>query len=245
MVGHVVGRVVGGAVLAVGVDAEDAEVARVARPHPVVLVPAELAHGRGRGKHQPDIVEVLIDGEPEFIAAIVGIDHARQRGVLLRHFGPDGQHHRVDGIGAVRLVHPGTHGGKHALRHILLPQEEADVERGIGQLLLTRAGHETVLQVVVLQAGVLLHAAEAAMVVGEHQSVLGYHHARAEAAEAHHGVLQRSLAGTVQFAGLQFQPHFLQGAGGRFVQVARHPHAFVGQGGHACQQADGSQQQVF
>ena len=83
MIGYIIGRVVGRTILTIGVDAEDTKVARMTRPHPIVLVPAKLTNGRGRGKHQADIIEVLIDGKPKFITAVIGIDHTRQRGIFL------------------------------------------------------------------------------------------------------------------------------------------------------------------
>ncbi len=46
LVGHVVGRIGGRFVLPVGIDTENGEVARMARPHPVVGLAAELADRR-------------------------------------------------------------------------------------------------------------------------------------------------------------------------------------------------------
>ena len=44
MVGNIVGRIVGRTVVFAGIDTEYGEVTRMARPYPVVSVPAELAH---------------------------------------------------------------------------------------------------------------------------------------------------------------------------------------------------------
>ena len=61
--GHVVVARIRGLAIGAGVDAEDAEVAGVARPHPVVRIAAELADGAGRRTHQAHIAEGLGDDE--------------------------------------------------------------------------------------------------------------------------------------------------------------------------------------
>ena len=60
MVGHIVGRVVGRTVPTAGADAADAEVARVARPLPVIGVMAELADALGRSADEAHIFEDFI-----------------------------------------------------------------------------------------------------------------------------------------------------------------------------------------
>ena len=116
---------------------------------------------------------------------------------------------------------------QHAFGDILGTQQKADVQFRIRQLLAAVAGHKAVFQVIVLDGRVLLHAAETAMMVGQHQPVFGHHYARAEASETHHGIFQRRFTGVIQPAGRHFQSQLFHGFPGLPVQVTQHPHAFV------------------
>ena len=209
----------------------------MARPLPVVAVPAELAYRRGGRKDQAHVVVIPIDGQPELIAAVVGIHSPYRGGVLRHHLAADDPHHGVDGHRAVGLVHTGTDNGQDALRHVLLPHQKADKQLRTRQFLCVRMRHETIAQVVVLHRAALADAAESAMVVGEHQSVPADHHARTKAAEADHGILQRGMSGIVKLLGGQFQSQFLHRTAGLLIQVAQHPHAFIGMGKASQKQA--------
>ena len=60
MVGAIFGRIVGRLVIGISINTEDAEIARMARPHPIVGVPSELTHRSRRSIYQPHIVIVAI-----------------------------------------------------------------------------------------------------------------------------------------------------------------------------------------
>ena len=67
---------------------------------------------------------------------------------------------------------------------------EKDVKPLVGKLVLERLGVEAILEVVVLGGGVVLNGTEATMVVSKHQTIVGHHNARAEAAQLNNGVVQ-------------------------------------------------------
>ena len=241
--GDVGGRVGRGAAVGGGVDAEEAEVARVAGPPPVVALPAELAHRRGRGHDEAHVGVVAVDREPVLRAAVVAVHHAHEGGVGLADGLTDGVAHGVGHPRPLLLARTGRDGGQDAPGDILLAHQEAHVQPRAGQLVGAAAGHETVGNVVVPGGGVLLHGLEAAVVVGEHQPLAAHHHARAEAAEAHHGILQRRAAGVVQLAGREAQAQLTHGAAGACVEPGEHPHAFVGKGGKGQQAEKGGEEE--
>ena len=151
MVRTVVLAVLGRHVVLVGIDAENAEVAGLARPHPVVSVAAVLAQALWRSEHESHVTEALIDAQVVFAALVVGRDDSvnalqRQRNSLLQSRG-----HRVDGTGTLTLVHVGCDGRKHLLRHLVGVEVEIDVEVFVRQFVGLFFGKETVGQVVVLR----------------------------------------------------------------------------------------------
>ena len=54
----------------ISVDAEHREVARLARPHPVIGVAAELTHALWHGEHQTNVGEILISRSVILVALI-------------------------------------------------------------------------------------------------------------------------------------------------------------------------------
>ena len=167
----------------VGIDAKDAEVARLARPHPIVGVTAELTQGLRGCEDEADVIIHLIDGHIESIATIVGLHETILPGVLIGVFLLHSVHHRIQvlavqrlwlhtGIGLVYLVH-GTH---HAARTFLGSFQEAHEEAFHGTLILIGLGSKAVLQDVVVGGGEFLYTRESAMVVGKYQSFRAYDH---------------------------------------------------------------------
>ena len=119
-VGNIVGRIIGRAVMLIGIDTEYGEITGMARPFPVVSVPAELAYRGRRCKHQTHVIVIAINGKPELVASIVSIHNAYQRGVLAGNFFADNQHHRIDRTRTPRLIHIRLYRPKHAAGHVFL-----------------------------------------------------------------------------------------------------------------------------
>ena len=119
----------------IGIDTEYGEIAGMARPFPVVSVPAELTYRGRRRKHQTNIIVIAINGKPELVASIVNIHNARQRGVLAGNLFTDSQHHRIDRTCTLSLIHIRPYRPKHAAGHVFLAQEKAYVKLRIGQFL--------------------------------------------------------------------------------------------------------------
>ena len=64
--------VLSGLVVGISIDAEDAEVACVARPHPVVRVTAKLTDTARRGHHKTYVLKLVIDDDIVLIASVEG-----------------------------------------------------------------------------------------------------------------------------------------------------------------------------
>ena len=187
----IVRRIIRRAVILISIDTKYAEIACMARPHPIIRIPTELTYRRRRRKHQPDIVIVAINGQPEFIAAIVGIYNPYQSRVFMRHFFTDGKHHRIHRTGTFRFVHLRLYRTKHPLRNIFRPQQETDIKFRIRQFFATVMCNKTVFQIIMLHRRVLLDTAEAAMVIRKYQPVCRHDHSRAKTAETDYCIFQR------------------------------------------------------
>ena len=231
VVGHVVLRVLGGAVgLRVGIDAEHGEVARLARPHPVVGLTAVLTHRLGHGEHQSHVLKVAVGGAVVLVALVERLHLNAQRGVLLADsFLPD----ILNGIDEIlhlaelQLVHAEA---VQFVGDILLVYHEADEEVLVGQFLLVGVGHEAVQHIVVLDGAVASDSVEAAVVVGEYQAVGRHDDARTVAAEVNHVVLD-GIVRLVELLHGQLEAVLLHLCVDGRRQVVECPHALVGLGG--------------
>ena len=178
MVGHIVlGVLRRAARLGVGIDAEHREVARLARPHPVVCLAAELTHRLRYGEHQPEVGEVLVCGGVVLVALVERFHGDVQRGVYPAYAVRHGVGHGVNHLllpGAAPVVYAQ---GLHVRRYVALLLHEAHEHVLVGQFLGVALGVEAVEHVVVLHGGVRAYGLETAVVVGEHQSVGRHHHA--------------------------------------------------------------------
>ncbi len=229
-IGDILRRVVGRLVVGIGIDAEYGEVARMARPHPVVGIAAELADRRRGRPHQPHVA-VGTEQEEHVLVAVIERLYAhlvalpalvRLHGLLLHP--PDVG---LDARRPTSFVHPFPHAFQHLGGDILHPYEERHRKTGVRQLLLGRESPETVGQVIVLQTAVALNLVVAAMVVGQQQSPGRHQLSGTAAAEKHHGILQRSLVHAVDVLGRETEPlglHILHLP----ADEARQPHALVG-----------------
>ena len=165
-----------------------------------------------RGADQTHVVELLVE-EKEVLVAIV---HLLDRGVQPRSLGLGGADDRL-----------GRLAGGQPFGHLLHPDQDADVEPLVGQLLAARTGPETVGEVVVLDGRVALDGVVAAVVVRQQQPLGRDDFARAAAVEEDHGVLHRGLVDAVDRFGREaeaFGAHIVDAPG----DEARKPHALVG-----------------
>ena len=159
LVGHVILAVRRGHVVLAGIDTEYAEVARLARPHPVVGVAAELAQRRRRCEHEAHVGVNAVHGYVEFVRAVVRHQLCPECGILCRHFLNEHCLHRVEQL--VAAVAPYLmlravcalfgYNGQHAVGYTLLAQREADEQARHVPFLLRRCGVKAVLYVVVLR----------------------------------------------------------------------------------------------
>ena len=230
---EVLQRTVGGVLLAEigrlavgGIDAEDGEVARVARPHPVVGVAAELADVRGRGSDKAHVGEDLVDIHKVLVAIVEGFYHGLVVSTL-GGAGGDGLDVLGDNGLAVLLGGLVVDAGQDLLGDVLHADEAGDAEAGAGQLLVAAHGPEAVGQVVVLDGGVADNLAVAAVVVGEQKAFVADELAGAAAAEEDDGILERGLVDVVDVLRADAHAGTLHGG---FVALEEHgdPHAFVG-----------------
>ncbi len=213
--------------LRVGIDAEHREVAGLTGPHPVVGLAAELTHRLGNGEYQSQVGEVAIGGGIELVALVERLDFEAQRRVFGLHPFRHGILQRVEQLGTLvaRLVLiTQLH---HLVGNVVLVDHEAHEHVFVRQLLLVGLGIEAVQHVVVLHGGVAADGLEAAMVVGEYQSVGRYHHTRAVAREVDNGVLDGMVA-IVEVVVSHLKTFLLHALIDSWRQVVECPHAFVG-----------------
>ena len=152
------------------------------------------------------------------------------------------------GLGAVVLAHVVAEAFKHAGGDILHSHEDGGGEAGVGELLRHVVGPETVAQIVVLDGGVLLQLAVAAVVVGGDKSLVADNLASAEVpegsalvAEADDGVLDAVLVNAVDVFGRELETGFLH-VGIVLADEREEPHALVGAAGGRGQNQQGQGQ---
>ena len=226
-VGDVILRIRGRAVIRIGIDAEDREVARMSRPHPVVGIAAELAYRRGRRTHKAHVAEDIIY-EEELLVAVVHLLHVGPVPLLL-------------GLGRYIL---GILARSYAVGHILHAYKDAHRESRHGKLTLTRGGPETVRQIVVLDGRELLYRSVAAVVVREQEALPRDELARTAAAEQHHGILHRGPVDRIYVLGRETESlaaHILYAR----TDKARQPHTLVGTGCNGRQRKQKCKQYFF
>ena len=152
------------------------------------------------------------------------------------------------GLGAVVLAHVVAEAFKHAGGDILHAHEDGGGEAGVGEFLRHVVGPEAVAQVVVLDGGVLLQFAVAAVVVGGDESFVGNDFTGAEVpegtafvAKADDGVLDAVLVDGIDVFGREFETGFLH-VGIVFADEREEPHALVGAAGGGGQNQQGQSQ---
>ena len=203
---HVVLAVFCGLAVLVCIDAEHAEVAGLAGPHPVVCVAAELAQRLCGGEDQTHVAVGLILRYIERIAAVVASYHAVHARIGTTVFA---LHSVADGVGLGIVDFPCGDGGVgtvdavqggHDARGAFLGALQKTHEQTLGGAFLFHIlCHESVGQNVIFRGRKCLDGTETAVVVGEHQSVGADHNAGTEVTEVDYGIFQAYAVGVVQF----------------------------------------------
>ncbi len=227
LVGHVVLRVCRRTVVLAGIYAEYREVARVARPHPVVRVAAELAYRRGRGTHQTHVGIYLVDECEELVVAEEARHDDLHAGILrFELFGQGGDvllrdSHILILAGDRRDV------ADDIGRNVDYMTYESHFQTRCGQLALAVLGPESVGQIVVVDRRELLDRRIAAVVVGKEQAVGRNDLAGAAAAEYDDRILQRALVGRVDVVGRETAALGAHLFDVHLFDVGQQPHALV------------------
>ena len=227
LVRHVVLAVGGRMAILVGINAEDAEVTGMARPHPIVGVAAKLADVAWRAAHETDIGVDLVEQQVVFVTQEIGFDADFIRSLFLDR-GDDFFDVLVNLGLTFSLRHVDSDASQHFFSHIAHLAEEDDAEAGAGQLLAAVHGPETVGEVIVFYRTVLLNVIVAAMMVGEQQAIVADDFTCASAAEEYDGILQATVVDAVDVISGDFHAHFLH----LFLVVLKQhgdPHAFTGE----------------
>ena len=222
---HVVLAVRGRLAVLAHVGAVEAEVAGVARPHPVVDLAAVIAHAARRRVGQAHVLDLDVLEQPIGISPHEAVQAAARAGVgfasadqLLLEV--------IDGLGARQRIRRGGDRGLDLRGDVGDFVEHVDARvRAAGELIGHGRRIEAEVDQVALGGGVQLDRTVRAVVVGDHQALWRDEAGRA-AAQRHH--CAHRVAGEVgQLLRVQFQAGFLQRAGD-LRQLLRHPHAFVG-----------------
>ena len=172
MVWHIVLAVGSGVVVAVCVDAEDTEVARLAWPHPVVCVAAIFAEALWGCIDETHVVVALVDGEEVFAAFVEGVHLALYAfSAVVDCFGEE----VGDGVNDKALELEGCifwHKAEDIVCDVYCLEVEEHIEVFVGQLIFVFLGYESIFEVVVLCSGVGLNGTISAVVVGEYKSLV-------------------------------------------------------------------------
>ena len=204
----------------------------MARPHPVVGLTTKLTYRGGRSGNHTHVAVYLIIEHIEFVSCIEGecahfnarftlqiallqflfCQFVEERGsqcIDFRHFAC--LYFSVDKVGDVyNAVH------------------ETEFQSRGGQFFTAVHGPETICQIIVFHAAVLLYGTVSAMVIGQNQSFRRDDFAGTATAEMHHGILQGNAVGIVNLVGGDEQSEFRHGYFVLLLQVGEHPHTFVG-----------------
>ena len=227
-IGDILRRILRRTVVLAGVDAEHREIARMARPHPVVGVAAELADRIGRRTHQTDILVYLHRKGEILVAAEEGFDRDLHAGVLLAeafaHLGDLFLHQ----FGALLAHGRRRHGTQHVGRHVGDTADETHFGSGGGKLLGTRTRPESVFQKVVLDRRQRLDGAVAAVVVRQQQPLGRDHLARTSRAEDDDRIFERRTVGGINLLGREFAPLGPHVGDIHLLQIGQQPHSLVG-----------------
>src|SRR5713101_5489937 len=174
--------------LAVFVGAEEADIEIEARIFEIVRIATEESNLLLRREDKTNI-GVALEAIKVIKAALVEGDNvAAQTGFVLGLFFDLG-HDGAAGPESLFVGKAGLDGGIHAGGHILDAHEDIQLEVFGGDFLFESAGHEAVLEVIVLLAADLLQGVGADVMIGHDEAVLGYEGAGAAAVEANGGFL--------------------------------------------------------
>ena len=128
---HVIFRVVGRSIVGPRIDAEQRKVARMARPHPVVGIAAELADRRRRSCHETDVGVVAVYEQEILIAVKERLDIGPAVGSPNRRVDHPGRIEPDQRV-AARLGQIVPHPVKHLRGHVLHADQKRHVQAGVG-----------------------------------------------------------------------------------------------------------------
>ena len=196
---------------------------------------------------ETDILVDDVDKEEELVAVEHGFDGSVVVGSLYG-FAGDAFTDVADSFGAVGLAHFVAEAFQYPAGNVFHTNQDGGCEAGVGEFLGHVVCPETVAQVVVLDGGVLLQFAVAAVVVGGDESFVGNDFTGAEVpegtavvAKADDGVLDAVLVDGIDVFGREFETGFLH-VGIVFANEREEPHALVGAAGGGGQNQQGQSQ---
>ena len=168
---NVAGFVFRGIAAGIRIHPEYREIARVARPHPVVGIRTKLSDGRGRSTHQTYIAVLLGCKHIIFVAAVERFDLHAGSGIILQEFSTHLLFRQFVQIRWRKIIHPirvriGFQRFGNIFCNIVNLIDQGDCKSRIGKLLLFGRGPESVGKVIVFERTVLLYLAVPAMVIG-------------------------------------------------------------------------------
>ena len=216
---HVILAVFGRLPVTVRIDAETRKVARMARPHPVVGIAAELTDRGRRSSHQTNVLEYLLDEHQILVSAekVLNLHFLMlvvELGLFLDPL-DDLRHLRF----AVLLRQRVAQLRQNTIRNVADPANERHGQTRRRNLLLIGHRPETVLQVVVLDAAVALDRIESAMVVRQQQSPVRNDLAGAAVPENYDRIFDRVSVQVVNVLGRQLETLGLHVPDVQFLEI--------------------------
>ena len=228
----------------VSIDAEEGEVGVLTGPDPVVRIAAELSDIQGRVDNQSHVGIGLLVEQEKLVGTKERLDACLDAFLLAQvafaeHFLGEGLEEALT-LGGPD-VGAGLFGfGLHGFGHVDNAKDEGEAEVRRGQFLGAAFCKVAVLQVVVLHGAHGVYVAEAAVVVGQHESVGRDHFACAASAEDADTFAQRGCGFVVEAFGRQLQAGLSQGIGQVLaLHQFQEPHTLVGVARKARQEYEG------
>ena len=196
------------------------------RPHPVVGLAAELAHGCGRSADEADIPIYFIQNEIIDVLVVETGDDRTAVGVVRA-----GLLHELLAPGVDLLVGLAVLEGRGYVLHAF---EEGNRKAGNGKFHLAVEGPISVFQIIVLRGREALDAAVTAVVVGYEQAFAGNNFTGASPAELHDGVFEGRMVYGIDVVRGEAAAEVAHRFGVELLEKRKEPHALVG----ACGKGD-------
>ena len=229
LVGDVVLAVVGWSIVLVSVDAEDREVTRVAGPHPVVRITAELTYRSWRSEDETYVAEDIVGNEIVLVVGIVGA-YLYTLVLALEALALSSLKALTDLLDlreALDFILGLLELSKDLLRDVTDRGEVAHGEPFDGELFREALRDKAVTEIVVVDGALRLDSVEAAVMVGEDKTLAGDSDPGTATTEDYNGVGHAGLVQVVKGVNGEAEAQFLHLSDVLSRELVEQPHPLI------------------